>query len=130
MQPITIDHDAVSPKFYEWGALKWLVDVDAIRQILRTSRGETLVVAITFIATITIQLEFAIFVGVLASLFVYLNRTTHPQLAPVVPDPASPLRSSAHSAMASCGRRPTVRSAWRSSTTTTRRARRTSARAT
>src|SRR5262245_15574180 len=26
MQPITIDHDAVAPKFYEWGALKWLVD--------------------------------------------------------------------------------------------------------
>ena len=50
----------------------------------------------TFVATLTIQLEFAIFVGVLASLLVYLNRTTHPRLTPVVPDAdvaAAPLRA-------------------------------------
>ena len=34
----------------------------------------------TFVSTLALQLEFAIFVGVLASLFVYLNRTTHPRL--------------------------------------------------
>jgi SulP family sulfate permease len=37
-----------------------------------------------------LQIDFAIFVGVLTSLFVYLNRTTHPQLTPVAPDPATP----------------------------------------
>jgi hypothetical protein len=26
MQPITVHQDAVASKFYEWGALKWLVD--------------------------------------------------------------------------------------------------------
>jgi SulP family sulfate permease len=39
-----------------------------------------------------LQIDFAIFVGVLTSLFVYLNRTTHPQLTPVAPDPATPQR--------------------------------------
>ena len=54
----------------------------------RTSRADALVLAVTFIATLTIRLEFAILVGVLVSLLVYLNRTTHPQVLRVVPDPA------------------------------------------
>ena len=43
-------------------------------------------------STLTIQLDFAIFVGVLASLLVYLNRTTHPSLTRVAPDARSPQR--------------------------------------
>jgi len=66
-----------------------LIDLASMRQIVRTSRGETLVLAITFIATLTVQLEFAIFVGVLASLLVYLYRTTRPRLIPVWPDPTT-----------------------------------------
>ncbi len=60
-----------------------LVDLHTMRRIVRTSRGETLVLAITFIATLAVQLEFALLVGVLASLLVYLNRTTRPHLTPV-----------------------------------------------
>ena len=71
-----------------WG----IVDVASIRRIIRASRGEAFVLAMTFAATITIQLEFAIFVGVLASLFVYLNRTTHPAVTAVLPDATSPQR--------------------------------------
>src|SRR5687767_13587288 len=41
-----------------------LVDVKAMRTIVRTSRSETAVLAITLIATLTAQLEFAIYVGV------------------------------------------------------------------
>lgn len=67
-----------------------LIDIATIRRIARTSRGEALVLAVTFIATLAVQLELAIFVGVLASLLVYLKRTTHPRLTPVGPDPASP----------------------------------------
>ncbi|MEP6656411.1 MAG: SulP family inorganic anion transporter [Betaproteobacteria bacterium] len=66
-----------------------LIDIAAIRRIARTSRGEALVLAVTFVATLIVQLEFAIFVGVLASLLVYLKRTTHPRLTPIGPDPAS-----------------------------------------
>jgi SulP family sulfate permease len=71
-----------------WG----LVDVAAMRRILRTSRGEALTLVVTFVATLTIRLEVAIFVGVLVSLLVYLQRTTHPRLTRVLPDAASPER--------------------------------------
>ena len=59
-----------------WG----LIEVREMRRIVDTSRGEALVLGLTFVSTLALQLEFAIFIGVLASLFVYLNRTTHPQL--------------------------------------------------
>jgi SulP family sulfate permease len=71
-----------------WG----LIDFGEMRKVVRTSRSEAAVLAITFASTLAIQLEFAIFVGVLASLFVYLNRTTHPHLTAVTPDPASSRR--------------------------------------
>ena len=57
-----------------------LIDLPRIREIVRTSRSETLVLAVTFLATLLVQLEFAIMVGVLFSLFAYLNRTTHPAI--------------------------------------------------
>jgi len=71
-----------------WG----LIDFAEIRRIARTNRGDVFVLAVTFVATLTIQLEFAIFVGVLASLLVYLNRTTHPSLTRVAPDARTPQR--------------------------------------
>ncbi len=71
-----------------WG----LIDFAEIRRIARTNRGDIFVLAVTFVSTLTIQLEFAIFVGVLASLLVYLNRTTHPSLTRVAPDPRTPQR--------------------------------------
>ncbi|MFO1311329.1 MAG: sulfate permease [Burkholderiales bacterium] len=69
-----------------------LIDFDEIRRVARTSRGEFTTLVVTFVATLTIQLEFAIFVGVLASLLVYLNRTTHPTLTRVAPDAGSAQR--------------------------------------
>jgi len=71
-----------------WG----LIDFGRLREILRIGRGETLVLALTFLATLLLQLEFAILVGVLCSLFLYLNRTTHPAIHAVAPNPATPLR--------------------------------------
>jgi len=68
-----------------WG----LIDVAEMRKIVRTSRGEALVLGLTFASTLVLPLDFAIFVGVLASLMVYLQRTTHPRLTAVTPDPAS-----------------------------------------
>lgn len=71
-----------------WG----LIDFHRIREIVRIGRGEALVMTVTFLATLLLQLEFAILVGVLCSLLLYLNRTTHPAIHRVAPDPASPLR--------------------------------------
>lgn len=64
-----------------------LVDFTSIRRILHTSRSEALTLILTFVATLTIPLDTAIFVGVLVSLFMYLNRTTHPRLTRVLPQP-------------------------------------------
>ena len=66
-----------------WG----LIDLKAMRNIVRTSRSETAVLAITLVATITAQLEFAIYIGVLLSLMLYLMRTSRPRLIDVKPDP-------------------------------------------
>ena len=64
-----------------------LIDFRRIRKILATSRGESAVLAVTFFATLLLDLEFAILVGVLVSLVLYLNRTSHPILRSLVPDP-------------------------------------------
>ncbi|TMH22795.1 MAG: SulP family inorganic anion transporter, partial [Betaproteobacteria bacterium] len=64
-----------------------LIDFRRIRRILATSRGESAVLAVTFFATLLLDLEFAILVGVLVSLVLYLNRTSHPILRSLVPDP-------------------------------------------
>ena len=67
-----------------WG----LIDLKAMRNIMRTSRSETAVLAITLVATLTAQLEFAIYIGVLLSLMLYLKRTSRPRIIDVKPDPA------------------------------------------
>ncbi|MDB5925922.1 MAG: hypothetical protein JWN13_4858 [Betaproteobacteria bacterium] len=66
-----------------WG----LIDYRAMRTIIRTSRSETAVLAVTLVATLTAQLEFAIYVGVLLSLMLYLSRTSRPSIVDVKPDP-------------------------------------------
>jgi sulfate permease, SulP family len=64
-----------------WG----LVDFHHIGEIMRASRQETTVLASTFVATLTLDLEFAIYIGVLLSLFLYLNRTSKPGVEEVRP---------------------------------------------
>ena len=71
-----------------WG----LIDFHAIQNILRTSRSETGVLAVTFFSTLFLELEFAIMSGVLLSLALYLNRTSRPKLVTRVPDPRTPGR--------------------------------------
>nr|VFJ65974.1 MAG: sulfate permease, SulP family [Candidatus Kentron sp. DK] len=70
-----------------------LVDVRAIRAIIRTSRSETLVLVITFTCTLVFDLTFAILAGVILSLIVYLARTSHPPVVSRVPDPHHPRRA-------------------------------------
>lgn len=71
-----------------WG----LIDFAEMRRVARTSSGDLVVLVVTFVATLTIALEVAIFVGMLASLLFYLNRTTHPSLTRVAPDRQTPQR--------------------------------------
>ena len=70
-----------------------LIDVHHIRTIIRTSREETAVLLVTFLATLFLDLEFAIYAGVFLSLVLYLNRTAHPRISNLIPntDAAGPL---------------------------------------
>jgi len=70
-----------------------LVDVHHIRTIANTSRPEAVVLIVTLATTLVAELEFAIYVGVILSLVLYLNRTSHPHFITLVPDPESKRRS-------------------------------------
>ena len=59
-----------------WG----LIDHRAMRALFRVSRSEFLVMALTAAATLLLELQTAIYAGVLASLFFYLKRTSRPRV--------------------------------------------------
>jgi len=71
-----------------WG----LIDFHHIRQIIRTSHAESAILITTFVATLTLELEQAIVIGVILSLVIYLSRTSRPQVVKRVPDPNHPKR--------------------------------------
>ena len=64
-----------------------LIDMHHIMMIARTSRAEAAILLATFLATLFLHLEFAIYVGVLLSLMVFLERTARPTLRNAVPAP-------------------------------------------
>jgi len=67
-----------------------LIGFRAIRHILQTDRAEAGVLVATFLATLFVALEFAIYAGVMLSLLLYLRRTSHPHFITLAPDPATP----------------------------------------
>ncbi len=71
-----------------WG----LIDFHHIGRIFKTSRSETVIMASTFFATLFLELEFAIFLGVMLSLALYLNRTSRPRVVARTPDSKQPKR--------------------------------------
>lgn len=62
-----------------------LVDFGHIKKIFETSRAETSIFLTTFFATLFLQLEFAIYLGVLLSLILFLARTSIPDVISLVP---------------------------------------------
>ena len=64
-----------------------LVDVHHIMKTARTSRAEGAILGATLLATLFLHLEFAIYVGVLLSLMVFLDRTARPTIRNAVPAP-------------------------------------------
>lgn len=66
-----------------WG----LVDFVQIRHIVHASRREIGVLAVTFFSALFLELEFAIFAGVLLSLVLYLEQVSKPAIRRRVPDP-------------------------------------------
>jgi SulP family sulfate permease len=69
-----------------WG----LIDFKEIGHILHASRRETAVLSVTFFSALFLELELAIFAGVLLSLVLYLERTSKPRIITLNPDPRLP----------------------------------------
>lgn len=91
-----------------WG----LIDGRHIRHILRHNRQEAVILLVTFISTLTIELEFAIYLGVILSLVLYLRRTSRPRLMEVAPrnlSQALDLRSVSRYDLATCPQMKIVR---------------------
>jgi sulfate permease, SulP family len=72
-----------------WG----LIDFKEIGHIFHASRRETGVFLVTFLSALFLELEFAIFAGVLLSLVLYLDRTSKPRIVTRTPDPRQPNRA-------------------------------------
>jgi SulP family sulfate permease len=72
-----------------WG----LIDFHEIGHIIRSSRRETSIMGVTFLGALFLELEFAIFAGVLLSLVLYLERTSRPRIVTRTPDPRLPKRA-------------------------------------
>lgn len=70
-----------------------LIDRKEIRHILRSSRSDSAVVVATVLAGLFVRLEFAIYVGVILSLLIFLSNSARPKLAISAPDPSSTRRS-------------------------------------
>lgn len=69
-----------------------LIDFARIRQMLSISASESAIAGITFLVALLIDLELAIYAGVLLSMALFLNRTARPDLVVSAPDPSTPGR--------------------------------------
>ncbi|OQW94555.1 MAG: sodium-independent anion transporter [Beggiatoa sp. IS2] len=69
-----------------------LIDFHHIKTILKASGSEASVLVVTFLSALFVHLEFAIYIGVILSLLVYLNRTSKPNVVSLSPDKDDPNR--------------------------------------
>ncbi|MEB4593320.1 SulP family inorganic anion transporter [Candidatus Thiothrix sp. Deng01] len=72
-----------------WGLIDW----HEIHAIVKFSRRETVVLAVTFFGSLFLDLEFAIFAGVMLSLVLYLEKVSKPKIITRTPDRNLPNRS-------------------------------------
>jgi SulP family sulfate permease len=79
-----------------------LIDVHHIKEILKSSRPDTMVLLATFTATLFFAIEFAIYSGILLSMAIYLTRTSHPHVTPLMPDPSDNRRTLINARESSC----------------------------
>ena len=63
-----------------------LIDMTQIKHVLVSSKSETTILLTTFFSTLFLELEFAIYMGVLVSLVIFLARTSFPEIVTLAPD--------------------------------------------
>ena len=64
-----------------------LIDFKHIKQIFRISIPEVSIFLTTFLSTLFLELEFAIYMGVLVSLVLFVARTSYPKIVSLAPNP-------------------------------------------
>ena len=88
--PLTayLPHSAMAGLLFlvAWG----LIDFHHIKKIIRTSRAETAVLIATFAATLLVDLEFAILLGVILNMALFMMNTTRPRMYSRLPDRSQP----------------------------------------
>ncbi len=67
-----------------------LIEFGQIKHLVHASRSEAGILIVTFLATLFLELEFAIYIGVLLSLVIFLSRTSTPDIAVLAPDRDDP----------------------------------------
>ena len=70
-----------------------LVDFHHIKQIFKISIPETAIFLTTFLSTLFLELEFAIYMGVLLSLLMFVGRTSYPKIISLAPNVKTPNRA-------------------------------------
>ena len=63
-----------------------LINFSQILKILKADKNEAMVLLVTFFSTLFLELEFAILLGVILSLMIFLRKTSRPKLLPRVPE--------------------------------------------
>ncbi len=71
-----------------WGLIDW----QHIRIILKANPVDAAVLVTTFVATLFVELTFAVYVGVILSLVLHLNRISYPTILSRIPDTADEQR--------------------------------------
>ncbi len=64
-----------------------LIDFKFIKTVRYASKRQLMVLLVTLFATLFLELEYAVFIGVLTSLVFYLQQTSTPNVAIMAPDP-------------------------------------------
>ncbi len=78
-----------------------LIDFNVIKKMIRVSKRETVVLLITFLSTLFLELEYAIYLGVFFSLIFYIKSSATPHIVTLAPD-----KDSKHRAFVNIERKP------------------------
>ena len=63
-----------------------MIHLEDIRRVFRSTRNDAAVLTITFLGTLLLNIEFAVYAGVLLSIGLHLKTTSHPRIYSTAPD--------------------------------------------
>jgi SulP family sulfate permease len=66
-----------------------MIHFEDIRRVFRSTRNDAAVLAVTFLCTLFLNIEFAVYAGVLLSIGLHLKTTSRPRIFSTVPDLAN-----------------------------------------